>query len=81
MLYRVQWMLISWMGWSDYLVELNEEERRDLEDYFEAEHKAVRLMAYRIMPADIKSLENIIDIHKEDLRSEEELYKDDKKGA
>lgn len=82
MLYRVQWMLISWMGWSDYLVELTEEERHDLENYFEAEQKAVKLMGYRIMPADIKSLENVIDIHKDDRHSEEELYKEtDKKGA
>lgn len=76
MLYRVQWMLISWMGWSDYLVELTEDERRDLEAYFEAEQKAVKLMGYRIMPADIKSLENVIDIHKEDRHNEEELYKE-----
>jgi hypothetical protein len=82
MLYKVEWMLISWMGWSEYLVELSEEERRDLEAYFEQEQKSVKLMGYRITPADIKSLENVIEIHKEDRHNEEELYKEtDKKGA
>ena len=75
MLYNVEYELVSWTGMAKYLVELSLEERDNLIEYFEKESARGKLMGYRITIADIKSLENLIDIHKGDVRDEEELDK------
>lgn len=76
MLYNVEYELVSWGGgMTKYLVELSIEERDQLVEYFEKESARHKLFGYRITVADIKSLENLLDIHKGDVRDEEELDK------
>lgn len=76
MLYNVEYELVSWGGgMTKYLVELSHEEQGQLIEYFEKESARGKLFGYRITIADIKSLENLIEIHKEDVRDEEELEK------
>jgi hypothetical protein len=72
MLYTVGWELISWTGSSTYIAELSEEERHDLESFFEREHRENRIIRYQISPFDIKDNSVIRQIYEDDLKAEDE---------
>jgi hypothetical protein len=72
MLYTVGWELISWAGSSSYMAELSEEERRDLESFFEKERCENRIVRYQISPFDIKDSSVIRQIYEDDLKVEDE---------
>lgn len=80
-LFIVKYMLASWTGYAEYLVELTEQEVEDLKLIFEASKREHKLWSWEFRPADVKNASSIKDILADDIKHQNEEEAKNDEGA